>query len=186
MTRTQTGIGPAVLAGCVLLAGCGGQAARPGPARPSAPHVSFADRVCGAARQAGAKTAGTPLSVRVVSPDAAGLRCVLAGRKVKITVNSQAGPAAWTEFNTEINHQEQVFGPAIHEPGQIPSVITVPGSVVAVWIRAQKMVVATNATQFQTTPGAYVTVAVNGPAVPAALRVAKSVARGIFAARPNG
>lgn len=186
MTRTRTGVGPAVLAGCVLLAGCGGPAARPGPARPPAPHASFADRVCGAARQAGAKTAGTPLSVRVLSPDAAGLRCVLTGRKVKITIDSQAGPDAYTEFNTELSHQEQVFGPGVHEPGQIPSVITVPGSVVAVWIRAQKMVVATNATRFQTTTGAYVTVAVNGPAVPAALSVATSVARGIFAAHPNG
>jgi hypothetical protein len=126
------------------------------------------------------------MSAHVVSPAAASLQCVLTGRQVRVTIGSQAGTRAYTEFDTEVAHQEQVFGPGVHEPGQIPIAVTVPGSVVAVWIRAQMLLVATNATP--TTGGAYVTVAVSGPAAPAkiALRVATAAARATFAAHPNG
>jgi hypothetical protein len=169
--------GLAVLAGCALLAGCGGS---------SGPREPLAERVCDGARQAAAKALGSPLAARVVSPAAASLQCVLTGRQVRVTIVSQAGSRAYTEFDTEVTHQEQVFGPGVHEPGQIPSAITVPGSVVAVWIRAQMLLVATNATP--TTGGAYVTVAVSGRAAPAkiALRVATAAARATFAAHPNG
>jgi hypothetical protein len=111
---------------------------------------------------------------------------VLTRRQVRVTIASQAGTRAYTEFDTEVAHQEQVFGPGVHEPGQIPSAITVPGSVVAVWIPAQMLLVATNATP--ATGGAYVTVAVSGPAAPAkiALRVATAAAGATFAAHPNG
>jgi hypothetical protein len=110
---------------------------------------------------------------------------VLTGRQVRVTIVSQAGGRAYTEFDTEVTHQDQEFGPGVHDPGQIPSAITVPGSVVAVWIRAQVLLVATNATP--TTGGAYVTVAVSGRAAPAkiALRVATAAARATFAAHPN-
>jgi len=144
---------------------------------------------------------GSPLSARIVSPAAASLECVLSGRQVQVTVESQAGPRAYTEFDTETAHQEQVFGPGIHKPSQIPVQVTVPGSQVAVWIPAQMLIVATNATP--TTGGAYVTVAVSGNAVsggagsgsavsggaaPAkiALRIGIAAARATFAARPNG
>jgi hypothetical protein len=169
--------GLAVLAGCALLVGCGGS---------SAPRASLAERVCDGARQAAAKALGSPLAARVVSPAAASLQCVLTGRQVRVTIVSQAGGRAYTEFDTEVTHQEQVFGPGVHDPAQIPSPITVPGSVVAVWIRAQVLLVATNATP--TTGGAYVTVAVSGRAAPAkiALRVATAAARATFAAHPNG
>ena len=169
--------GLAVLAGCALLVGCGGS---------SAPRAPLAERVCDGARQAAAKALGSPLAPRVVSPAAASLQCVLTGRQVRVTIDSQAGTRAYTEFDTEVAHQEQVFGPGVHEPGQIPSAITVPGSVVAVWIPAQMLLVATNATP--TTGGAYVTVAVSGRAAPAkiALRVATAAARATFAAHPNG
>jgi hypothetical protein len=112
---------------------------------------------------------------------------VLTGRQVQVTIDSQAGPRAYTEFDTEISHQSQVFGNGgVHEPDQFPVEITVPGSQVAVWIPAQMLVVATNATP--TTGGAYVTVAVSGRAAPAkiALRVATAAAGATFAARPNG
>ena len=193
----------AVLAGCALLAGCGGSGtsradgagashqASPdasGHASPSASHgPSLAERVCGGARQAAAKTLGSPLTARIVSPAPADLECVLTGRQVQVTVGSQAGTRAYTEFDTETAHQEQVYGNGgAHDPSQFPVQVTVPGSVVAVWIPAQLLLVATNATP--TTGGAYVTVAVKGRAAPAkiALRVAEAAARATFAAHPNG
>jgi hypothetical protein len=192
--------GLAVLVGCALLAGCGGSSASApstdkSSAHPSSAHPSSAQpsgaalavRVCGGARQAAAKALGSPLSERIVSPAAANLECLLTGRQVQVTIDSQAGPRAYTEFDTEISHQSQVFGNGgVHEPGQFPVEITVPGSQVAVWIPAQMLVVATNATP--TTGGAYVTVAVSGRAAPAkiALRVATAAAGATFAARPNG
>ena len=181
--------GLAVLAGWALLAGCGGSST-PAP-RPRASGESLAERVCDGARQAAQQVLGSPLSARIVSPAAASLECVLSGRQVQVIVESQAGPRAYTEFDTETAHQEQVFGPGIHKPSQIPVQVTVPGSQVAVWIPAQMLIVATNATP--TTGGAYVTVAVSGNAVsggaaPAkiALRIGIAAARATFAARPNG
>ncbi|MGH3279097.1 MAG: hypothetical protein ACRDNW_08165, partial [Trebonia sp.] len=137
--------GLAVLAGCALLAGCGGSSASTPRANASSgratqAHASgepLAERVCDGARQAAAKALGAPLSARIVSPEAASLQCVLTGRRVRVTVESQAGTRAYTEFDTEVSHQDQVFGPGVHEPDQIPTVVTVPGSVVAVWVRAQ-------------------------------------------------
>jgi hypothetical protein len=125
--------------------------------------------------------------VRIVSPAAASLQCVLTGNQVQVSLGSQAGSRAYTEFDTETAHQEQVFGNGgVHDPNQVPTAVTVPGSVVAVWVPAQMLLVATNATP--TTGGAYVTVAVKGSAAPAkmALRVATAAARATFAAHPNG
>lgn len=185
----------AVLAGCALLAGCGGsstsRAAGQGSSRPASPSAShgpsLAERVCGGAGQAAAKTLGSPLTARIVSPAPADLQCVLTGRQVQVAVGSQAGTRAYTEFDTETAHQEQVYGNGgAHDPSQFPVQVTVPGSVVAVWIPAQLLLVATNATP--TTGGAYVTVAVKGRVAPAkmALRIAEAAARATFAAHPNG
>jgi hypothetical protein len=198
--RRSGGIVPglAILAGCALLAGCGGPSA-PAP-RPHASIVSassasasasgaLAQRVCGGARQAAAKALGAPLSERIVSPAAASLECVLTGRQVKVTVDSQAGPRAYTEFDTESAHQSQVFGNGgAHDPAQDPLPVTVTGSQVAVWIPAQLMVVATDATPDNGGAGAYVTVAVSGRAAPAktALRLATAAAGATFSAHPDG
>lgn len=180
------------LAGCALLVGCGGSGS-PAPhtsgshaSSAHAPGEALATRVCGGARQAAVHALGEPLSANIVRADPASLECVLTGRQVRVTVNSQAGNRAYTEFDTEVAHQDQVFGPGVHEPDQIPAVITVPGSVAAVWILAQMLLVATNATP--TTGGAYVTVAVSGSGAPAkvALRVATAAAGATFAAHPNG
>ena len=156
------------------------------PAPPPASGPSFAERVCGGARQAAAQALGSSLSVRIVSPYAASLQCVFTGPQVQVTLGSQAGSRAYTEFDTEVAHQDQVFGPGINDPSQIPAQVTVPaGSVVAVWIPAQMLLVATDATP--TTGGTYVTVAVTGRGAPAvALRVATAAARGTFAAHPDG
>ena len=199
--------GLAVLVGCALLAGCGGSSAsapsadkssadnssaRPSSARPSSPHASgaaLAVRVCGGARQAAAKAFGSPLSERIVSPAAANLVCVLTGRQVQVTIDSQAGPRAYTEFDTEISHQSQVFGNGgVNDPAQDPVQITVPGSQVAVWIPAQLLVVATDSSPTNGGAGTYVTVAVSGHAAPAktALAVATAAAGATFAAHPDG
>jgi hypothetical protein len=190
--RSNSGVvrGFAVLAGCALLAGCGGSSASAPRTPASRTHASgepLAERVCGGARQAAAKALGSPLSARIVNPAAASLQCVLTGHQVQVTVGSQAGSRAYTEFDTETAHQEQVYGNGgAHDPRQFPQAITVPGSVVAVWIPAQMLLVATNATP--STGGAYVTVAVKGSAAPAkvAIRVATAAARATFAAHPNG
>jgi hypothetical protein len=187
--RGSSGVvrGLAVLAGCALLAGCGGSSA-PAPApRAHASGEPIAERVCNGARQAAARALGSPLSARIISPAAASLQCVLTGRQVQVSVGSQAGPRAYTEFDTETAHQEQVYGNGgVHDPSQFPTAITVPGSVVAVWIPAQMLLVATDATP--TTGGAYVTVAVSGRAAPAriALRIATAAAGATFAAHPDG
>ena len=177
--------GLAILAVCTLLGGCGGSSAHAPRARAS--RAPLAERVCDSARQAAAQALGSPLSARVVSPAAASLQCLLTGHQVQVSVGSQAGARAYTEFDTETAHQEQVFGNGgVHDPSQVPRAVTVPGSVVAVWVPAQMLLVATNATP--TTGGAYVTVAVKGRAAPAkiALRVATAAARATFAAHPNG
>lgn len=168
----------AVLGGCALLSACGGTSGHH-----AAPRESLAERVCGGARQAAAKTLGSPLSARIVSPQAASLQCVLAGHQARVTISSQAGPRAYTEFDTETSHQDQVYGSGLREMNQLPVQITVPGSSVAVWIPAQKMVVATDSSP--ATGGAYVTVAVTGEPARTALRVAESAARATFAAHPE-
>ena len=189
--------GLAVLAGSALLAGCGGSGASAPRAHASSTHASsthassaaLAVRVCGGARQAATKAFGSPLAERIVSPAAANLVCVLTGQQVRVTIDSQAGPRAYTEFDTETSHQDQVFGNGgVHNQNQFPVQITVPGSQVAVWIPAQLMVVATDSTPTNGGAGAYVTVAVSGRAAPAetALRVATAAAGATFAAHPDG
>jgi hypothetical protein len=199
--------GLAVLVGCALLVGCGGSSAsapradkssadkssaHPSSAHPSSAQpsgVALAVRVCGGARQAAAKALGSPLSERIVSPAAADLECLLTGRQVQVTIDSQAGPRAYTEFDTEISHQSQVFGNGgVNDPAQDPVQITVPGSQVAVWIPAQLLVVATDSSPTNGGAGAYVTVAVSGHAAPAktALGVATAAAGATFAAHPDG
>jgi hypothetical protein len=123
----------------------------------------------------------------VTSAQAYESRCVLTGRRVRVTVDAQPGGQAYTEFDTEVAHQEQVYGP-LNQPAQIPSVITVPGSVVAVWVRAQNLLVATDANPG--TAGTYVTVAVSGltagTGTTGAIPVAEAAARAAFAAHPGG
>ena len=195
--------GLAVLAVCaLLLAGCGGSSTSAPNAHASSAQASsvpassarpssdaLAERVCGGARAAVAKTLGAPVSQRIVSPAAASLECVLTGSQVKVTITSQAGPRAYTEFDTETSHQSQVFGNGgANNPAQQPVPATVSGSQAAVWIPAQLMIVATDSTPSNGGAGAYVTVAVRGRAAPAktALRVATAAASATFAAHPDG
>lgn len=190
-------------AGCALLAGCSGSGTSAPRAHASSPDASstrassdvFADRVCGGARQAAAKAFGSSLSERIVSPAAADLQCVLTGRQVQVAIESQAGPRAYTEFDTTISHFSQVFGNGgANNPAQQPVPATVPGTQAAVWIAAQQMIVATDSSPTggnngaPVGAGAYVTVTVTGRAASpkTALRVATAAAAGTFAAHPDG
>jgi hypothetical protein len=105
-----------------------------------------------------------------------------------VKVVSQTTPQAYTSFNTEVSHQEQVYGPGVHTPGQIPVNISVPGAVVAVWIPAQSEVIATSAQPLKA--GTYLTVTVAGHGAGArgapARALAIAVGRATFAAHPDG
>jgi hypothetical protein len=161
--------------GCVLAAGCGGGSRPPKP---------VADRVCDGAQHAAALL-GYSVSPRVTGRDAANLECTLHGQRLRVAIVSQASGQAYTEFDTTTAHQDQVYGSGVHEPGQIPVAVSVPGSVVAVWIRAQREIVATDAEPGRS--GTYVTVTASGSAVRGtrALALARAVARATFAAHPD-
>ena len=166
---------------CGLVTGCGGSSAPPG--KPAA------QRVCGGGQHAAAVALSHAVTVRVVNPEISDLECTLTGPRVRIRLISQASAQAYIEFDTEDSHQSQVYGPAgpgVHQPGQQPSQTTVPGSVVAVWIRAQKLLVATDATP-TTNKGSYLTVQVSGHGTGnhSALGLARAVARAAFAAHPS-
>ncbi|HEX8976941.1 MAG TPA: hypothetical protein VF781_10550 [Solirubrobacteraceae bacterium] len=172
---------PAGRRGCLLLllsslltAACGG------PGKPATP---VAERVCEGARTAAARELGYPTGTQVLSRDPVNVSCVVNGRgPLQVRIVTQTGSQAYTEFDTETSHQDQVYGAGIHEPGQIPQAIEVRGTV-AVWIPAQREVVATDAEPGR--GGTYVTVTVSGAAGTAALRLAQVITRATFAARPG-
>lgn len=165
----------AVSVGGLLLAGCG-HAAPPQP---------VAQRVCGGAEGAATALLGAPVRTHISSRTPADLECQLRSGRLRVALVSQASGQAYTEFDTTTSHQEQVYGPGVHEPGQIPVQVSVPGSVVAVWIPAQREIVATDAMPGRS--GAYVTVTVTGRASgrPPALALARAVARATFAVHPE-
>jgi hypothetical protein len=169
-------IGLVLWVGCALAAGCGGI---------SRPPRLVADRVCDGAQHAAAALLGDSVSVHIAGRDPADLECALDGRRLRVAIVSQASTQAYTEFDTTTAHQDQVFGSGVHEPGEIPAAVAVPGSVVAVWIRAQREIVATDAEPGRS--GTYVTVTVMGSAVRGqrALALARAVARTTFAAHPE-
>ena len=170
-------IGRVLSVGCALAAtACGGS---------SAPSKPVAQRVCDGAQRAAAATIGRPVSAHIAGRSPANLGCVLRASHVRVAVVSQASAQAYMEFDTTTSHQSQVFGPGVHEPGQIPVPASVPGSVVAVWIRAEREIVATDAMPGH--GGAYVTVTVAGSGVRGAqaLALARAVARATFAAHPD-
>jgi hypothetical protein len=164
---------------CLIATGCGSSGSSP-PTKP------LAQRLCDGARTAAAAQLGATVQARIVDPAASNLVCSLRGRRLHVKVVSQASADAYTEFDTETSHQSQVYGAGIHDASQQPVPVTVPGSVVAVWIRAQKMIVATDATP-TAAGGSYVTVTVSGKRATnrAARSLAQAVARATFAAHPG-
>jgi hypothetical protein len=163
----------------VGLAACGGG---------SKPTKPVAYRICNGSAVAASRQLHQRVHARITARNPIDLHCVLTARRLKVKVVSQTTPSAYTSFNTVVSHQEQVYGPGVHTPSQIPVNITVPGAVVAVWVRAQAEVISTSASP--TKSGTYVTVTVGGQAPDArgarAKGLAITVARATFAAHPDG
>ena len=162
---------------CLALAGCGSASSAARPA---------AERVCDGARQTAVRVLGNAVTARIVNRDPANLKCVLKGRRVRIAIVSQASSRAYTEFDTTTSHQDQVYGAGgVHQPGQIPVQVTVPGAVVAVWIPAERQIVATDATP--TRGGTYIVVTVTGRSARGqhALTLAQALTGATLAAHPE-
>jgi hypothetical protein len=182
VARRRPALGPllGVVTCCSLAAGCGSSGA---PAKP------VGQRVCDGGQRAAAAALGHPVTAHILNPAPSDLQCSLSDGRVRVMLVSQASAQAYTEFNTEDSHQAQVYGPAsagVHNAGQQPLPISVPGSVAAIWIRAQKMIVATDATP-TAGAGSYVTVTVSGRRATdrGARSLAQAVARATFAAHPE-
>jgi hypothetical protein len=162
----------------VGLAACGGSSK---PAKPTAV------RICDGSRAAASRQLHQPVHGRITAGNPIDLHCVLTAHRLTVKVVSQTTPQAYTSWNTEVSHQEQVYGPGVHTPGQIPVNISIPGAVVAVWVPAQSEVIATTANP--NSPGTYLTVTVAGHGARArgapARTLAIAVGRATIAAHPD-
>jgi hypothetical protein len=161
--------------GCAALAGCGS----------SGPKLPIATRVCRGDVDALRGMLGE-VSMRITSTDPANIECLLSGNGLRLDVNAQAAPRAWTQFDTFVSHMAQAFGPGtVHRSASLPQ--DLPGlGYSAAWIASQNQLVATNGTQSQ--GGSYVTVTVAGARHSQAsrLRVAKALANATLASAPRG
>jgi hypothetical protein len=159
---------------------CAGLAACGGSSRPTAASV------CAADRQAAGKVLGPGTGMRIADPDPVNIECMITGHGVRLDVVAQASPRAWTAYDTVTSHLSQVFGSSsVHDSSELP--LPVPGvSGNAVWVAAQRELIATNGTP--TTGGSYVTVTVKpgSASAPTSLAVAEDVARATLAAAPRG
>jgi hypothetical protein len=170
----------------VPAAACGGSgSSSQSSSGPGGGTAASAQRVCAQARQAAASAVGHPVSTRVASSDPAHLECRLRSGRVRIDVVAQASPQAWTEYDTTQSHQAQVYGPGVHEPGQIPRNMS-QGNTLAEWIPAQNQLFGTSGSP--TRGGSYVTVTVtHGPRRDAArARLAQAVGLATLAVAPRG
>ena len=130
----------------------------------------------------------TPVTVRIADRDPTNVECVLRGGRVRVDVVAEQSPQAYTQFNTTLSHQQQVYGPAapgVHNPGEIPQDAS-EGPMIAGWIRAESQLFATNGSP--TTGGSYMTVTVTRGAKGDAERrkLARAVALATLAVAPRG
>lgn len=107
---------------------------------------------------------------------------------MRIHVIAEQSPQAYTEYNTTLSHQQQVYGPAapgVHNPAEIPQDVS-EGTMLAGWIPAQNELFGTNGSP--TRGGSYVTVTVTGPDKGDAERrkLARAVALATLAVAPRG
>jgi hypothetical protein len=101
---------------------------------------------------------------------------------LRVDTVAQASELAWTLYDTDQSHFAQVFGAGgAHNPAQQPH--PVPGLTGnALWVPAQKELIATNGSQSQ--GGSFVTVKVKGTG--SGLPVATAVARATLRLAPRG
>jgi hypothetical protein len=148
--------------------------------------VPIAQRVCAQARQAAASTLHGTVKLRIASSDPTNLECVLSTAKARIDVNAQASPQAWTQYDTTVVHQAQVFGSGtVHSSAKLPR--DMPGiGTNAAWIPAKDQLVATNGSQSH--GGSYMTVTLTHArgSEQARVRLARAVAVATLAIAPRG
>lgn len=101
---------------------------------------------------------------------------------LRVDTLAQASELAWTLYDTDQSHFAQVFGAGgVHNAAQQPH--PVPGlSGNALWVPAQKELIATNGSQSQ--GGSFVTVKVKGAS--SGLALATAVARATLRLAPRG
>jgi hypothetical protein len=161
---------------CLAAVGCGS-------ASHSAAKVPAPQRVCARASQAADATLGQS-GLQIADADPANIECVLHARGVRVDAIAQAATQAWTEYDTTVVHQVQAFAGTARGRGQLPEDVTIPGAQ-AVWIPAERELVATNGTE--STAGSYVTVSITGRAGGGRARpLAQSVAAAVLAVAPRG
>jgi hypothetical protein len=124
----------------------------------------------------------TGARVQILDHDPTNIECLVSKGSLRIDTVAQASERAWTLYDTEQSHLAQVFGNGgVHNPAQQPH--PVPGlSGNALWVPAQKELIATNASQSQ--GGSYVTVTLKGTS--SGLPVATAVARATLRIAPRG
>jgi hypothetical protein len=172
-----------------LAAGCGGGGSSAGTTSAAAVKpAAVPGRVCGQAKTTAASVLAAPVTVRIADRDPTNVECVLRGGGVRIDLVAEQSPQAYTQFNTTLSHQQQVYGPAapgVHNPGEIPQDAS-EGPMVAGWIRAESQLFATNGSP--TSGGSYVTVTVTRGAKRDAERrkLARAVALATLAVAPRG
>lgn len=143
-------------------------------------------RVCDAAYEAGRAVLGAPVSGRIVQADPADIICRERGGELTLDVEAQASPRAWTQYDTTVVHLVQAFGTgSVHSAGHLPQNVSGVGQQ-AVWVPAQRELIATNGTQ--SVGGSYLTVTVSGPGASGrrGLRAARAVGRAVIAVAPRG
>ena len=101
---------------------------------------------------------------------------------MKVDTVAQASELAWTQYDTTSVHLTQAFGSgSVHVASQLPHPVPGLGGN-ALWVPAQKELIATNGSQSR--GGSYVTVKVKGHA--SGLAVATAVARATLRLAPRG
>jgi hypothetical protein len=160
-----------------MLAACGGSSHHTA----STPSGPPAKRVCAANLHA-ARTVIAGARLRILDHDPTNIECLVSKGALRIDTVAQASERAWTLYDTEQSHLAQVFGAGgAHNPAQQPH--PVPGlSGNALWVPAQKELIATNGSQSR--GGSYVTVTVKGTS--SGLAVATAVARATLTLAPRG
>lgn len=124
----------------------------------------------------------TGARLRILDHDPTSIECLVSKGSLRIDTVAQASELAWTQYDTTQVHLIQAFGSgSVHVASQLPHPVPGLGGN-ALWIPAQKELVATNGSQSR--GGSYVTVKLKGTS--SGLPVATAVARATLKLAPRG